>query len=566
MTTPATLVPLPSSCATRPGSLDLSQGAVIVAAPDLEAQAGLLVTWLSAPLHGRVRVYGSPAADGSAGAAGLVGGPGTGAATVELSLNASFAGKEEYRLEVSAARASIAASTTDGLVRGASTFVQLVLSASLDDGRIGACLIEDGPRFPWRGFMLDTARNFFPVDFIEKFLDLAALHRLNTFHWHLTDDQAWRLDLPGMPELAREGSKRLDTRFNVEAWKTGCYSAADVRRVVAFAALRGITVVPEIEAPGHVVALLASHPELSCAAAIAASGSGAPPRFLPEDRYGVFEDILCAGNEESFALLERILMGVAELFPGPCIHVGGDEAPKARWLACPRCRARMSELGFVTASGDPDPEALQTWFTSRLGAILAKYGKRLVGWDEILGKDAAAEGGRVLAGAEGASERRASCDPAPGGPGSATLPADAIVQSWRGYSGGFGAAQRGHDVVMSPQTRACYLDHKHLDIPTEPGQLGFCTVRDSYEFEAVPPGLDAGQEKRILGGQANLWAELLYFGRQVEYMAFPRLCAISEALWTPRKLRDFDAFAKRLPAHLSRLDLLDVNYYRGPLC
>ena len=562
MTTPASLLPLPRSFAERPGSLDLSQGAVIVAAPGLEAQAGLLLSWLSPPLHGRVRIYGSPSADGSAGPAVRVSAEAPGAATVELSLNASFAGKEEYRLEVSAGRASVAASTTEGLARGASTLAQLALSASLDDGRIGACLVEDGPRFPWRGFMLDTARNFFPVDFIEKLVDLAALHRLNTFHWHLTDDQAWRLDLPGMPELAREGSKRLDTRFNVEAWKRGSYSADDVRRVVSFAAARGITVVPEIEAPGHVVALLASHPELSCAASMAAAGGGAMPRFLPEDRYGVFEDILCAGNEESFALLERVLAGVAELFPGPYIHVGGDEAPKARWLACPRCRARMEKLGFVTASGDPDPEALQTWFTSRLGRILAGYGKRLVGWDEILGNDA----GGVVAGAEGAPLGRAFRDSVTGGPGSAALPDDAIVQSWRGYSGGLYAAQRGHDVVMSPQTRACYLDHKHLDLETEPGQLGFCTVRDSYDFEAVPPGLDPGEERHILGGQANLWSELLYFGRQVEYMAFPRLSALSEALWTPRKLRDFDAFAKRLPAHLARLDLLDVNYYRGPLC
>lgn len=563
MTTPASLLPLPRSFAEKPGSLDLSQGLVIVAGPGLEAQAGLLASWLSRPLHGRVRVYGSPAADGSAA---------PGAATVELSLNASFAGKEEYRLEVSAGRVSVAASATDGLARGASTLAELALSASLDDGRIGACLVEDGPRFPWRGFMLDTARNFFPVDFLEKLIDLAALHRLNTFHWHLTDDQAWRLDLPGMPELVREGSKRLDTRFNVEAWKRGSYSAADVRRVVDFAAVRGITVVPEIEAPGHVVALLASHPELSCAAAVAAAGggkdgtAGAMPRFLPEDRYGVFEDILCAGNEESFALLERVLVGVAGLFPGPYVHVGGDEAPKARWLACPRCRARMAELGFVSASREPDPEALQTWFTSRLGGILAKYGKRLVGWDEILGKDTAVHGGGVRAGAESVPGGLAFRGSTPGGPGGATLPADAIVQSWRGYSGGLDAAQRGHDVVMSPQTRACYLDHKHLDLPTEPGQLGFCTVRDSYEFEAVPPGLDAEQERHILGGQANLWAELLYFGRQVEYMAFPRLCALSEALWTPKKLRDFDAFAKRLPAHLARLDLLDVNYYRGPLC
>jgi hexosaminidase len=407
--------------------------------------------------------------------------------------------------------------------------------------------------------MLDTSRNFFPVGFIERLIDLASLHKLNVFHWHLTDDQAWRLDLPGLPELAREGSRRRDLRHSYEVWKEGSYSAADVRRVVAFAAARGITVVPEIETPGHALALLASHPGLSCAAAIAEAEGKAPPAFLPVDQYGVFEDILCAGNDAVFDLIEKVVEGLAGLFPGPWVHMGGDEAPKARWLSCPRCRSRMEALGLMDKTGHPDAEGLQAWFMSRVAAILARHGKRLVGWDEIL--DAEVEG---LSG-HGHDSRTAGSGDIARRKAAEGLPKDAIVASWRGYAGGLHGARLGHDVVMCPQTKACYLDHKHLDSALEPGQLGTCTVRDSYAFEPVPPGLSPEEEGHILGGQANAWSELMYFGRQVEYMVFPRLCAISEALWSPRDRRDFADFERRLPAHLARLESLGVNFYRGPL-
>jgi hexosaminidase len=439
-----------------------------------------------------------------------------------LELDASLP-SEDYVLDIAAAGARARAGSYEGAVRAASTLRQLFLS---EGPILPAMRIEDGPRFAWRGAMLDCSRNFFRVDFLERFIDLISLHKFNRFHWHLTDDQAWRLEIASHPEIAQLGSIRQDRRYGIEKLKTGSYSREDVRRVVAFAAERGIVVVPEIETPGHVLALLASHPELSC------RGAPAGGAFLPEDRYGIFEDVLCAGEEKVFDLLADIYDEVASLFPGPWVHAGGDEVLKARWSACPRCRARMEKEGLRSGDGSLDSEFLQGWFMNRVALMLAERGKRMIGWDEILG------------------------------PG---LRKDAIVMSWRGAEGGIKAAREGYDAVMSPQTNACYLDHKHLDLEEEPGNLGVCTVEDSYLFDPVPPGLSAAEGAHIQGAQANLWTEFMYFGRNVEYMAFPRLCALAEVYWSPKEKRDFDSFAKRLGAHGSRLDLLGVGRYRGPL-
>lgn len=529
---PRDLLPAVLSLKAVLGRLDLSRGLGLDPGPGCEAPAELLRTWLGKDL---------PATLGQAQVSSEGGVP-----VLRLGLEAGLglasppgapeeARREAYRLDIGPGGASLVAGRVEGLFRGAACLRQLVLSAVSGPGEglpaIAACRIEDSPRFPWRGFMLDTARNFFEPAFIERLLDLAALHRLNVFHWHLTDDQAWRLDLPGLPELARLGGRRLDRRYNVERWRTGSYSAADVGRIVAYAGARGITVVPEIETPGHVVALLASHPELSCAAAQA--GPGAPAKFSPEDRYGIFEDILCAGNDEVFALLDKVFEGLCGLFPGPWVHVGGDEAPKSRWRECPRCAKRLEALGL--GPDEAGLESLQAWFMGRVGGLLAARGKRILGWDEIL--DAGAEG-----------------------TGKAAIPADALVMSWRGYEGGAVGARRGHGVVMCPQTKACYLDHKQADRPGEAGQLGVCTLRDSWSFEPIPPGLGPEEEGRILGGQGNLWSELMYSESVVEYMAFPRLCALAEALWRPRVRGDYPAFLARLEVHKARLDRLDVNY------
>ncbi len=506
------LVPPPLSLMDAEGNFDMRGGLAVKAPPPCTEVAKALCAWLAAiPGVGHARLGGPPSG---------------GEARIELRLGlAPTAGEEAYSIMLAPGGALIEAATTKGLARGAATLWQLALS---EGSVIAACRIEDSPRFPWRGFMLDTARHFFPVETIERFLDLAALHRLSVFHWHLTDDQAWRIDLPSLPELAQAGSRRLDMRYNVPVWKAGSYSPLDVRRVVAFASARGIEVVPEIETPGHVTALLASHPELSCLGA-SAPGEGAP-RFEPADSYGVFEDILCAGNDKVFELLEKAFGDLARIFPAAFVHAGGDEAPKTRWMACPRCAGRMRELGLA----EDDHEGLQAWFMAKVAAILERHGKRMVGWDEILDSEG-------------------------------WIPPSAVVMSWRGYSGGERAARRGHGVVMCPQTAACYLDHKHLDRIEEPGQLGVCTVRDSWSFEAVPAGLGGEAAARVMGGQGNLWSELVYFGKQAEYMAFPRLCALSEALWVPAQGRDFGDFKERLAVHLGRLAALGVNHYRGPL-
>jgi hexosaminidase len=509
------LIPLPRSCEVLSGSLDLSRGFTVGARGPLAAAGRLAAAWVSEALAlcgQAVRFSASPSE----------------APVITLDLDPRLP-PEEYRLSIRPEEARIEASSHEGTVRAAATLRQLILS---EGAVLPALRIEDGPRFPWRGAMLDCARNFFRVEFLERFIDLMALHKLNRFHLHLTDDQAWRLEIASHPEIAETGSRRQDRRYGGTKIKGGSYSRDDVRRVIAYAGERGIVVVPEIETPGHALALLASRPELSCAGRAADGGP-----FLPEDRYGIFEDILCAGNDAVFDLLGEVYDEVASLFPGPWVHSGGDEVPKSRWSACPRCRARMERENLRGADGSLDPELLQAWFMNRVADMLAERGKRMLGWDEIL---------------EGASR----------GSG---LRKDAIIMSWRGPEGGVAAVRSGYEAIMSPQTKACYLDHKHLDLPEEPGNIGVCTVEDSYSFDPVAPELDRDEGSRIIGGQANIWSEFLYFGRQVEYMAFPRLCALSEVFWSPRESRDFPSFEHRLAEHGRRLDLIGVNRYRGPL-
>jgi hexosaminidase len=533
------LVPEPRRVEALGGSLDLRGGGLLRCPGELTPQGRLGASWLTEALALR-------GAAGSFSVSSLIEGasppavPDAGGPVLELRLDGALP-PEDYVLTVREGAIEARSGGREGAAHALSTLRQLVLS---EGPVLPALRIEDGPRFPWRGAMLDCCRNFFRVEFVERFIDLMALHKLNRFHWHLTDDQAWRLEIAAHPEIAELGSKRQDRRYGEERIKAGSYSRADVRRIVTYAEARGIIVVPEIETPGHAIALLSSHPELSCrgyaasghAASGHAAGGGA---FRPEDRYGIFEDVLCAGEEGSFELLGEIFDEVASLFPGPWVHAGGDEVPKARWSECPRCRARMEAEGLRDGEGRPDPELLQLWFMNRVAGMLAGRGKRMIGWDEILGKG------------EGRASR-----------GSA-LREDAIVMSWRGVEGGLRAARGGYDAIMAPQTKACYLDHKHLDLPEEPGNLGVCTVEDSYRFEPLSPELSASEGARILGGQANLWTEFMYFGRNVEYMAFPRLCALSEVFWSPREKRDFGSFERRMSIHGARLDALGVNRYRG---
>lgn len=421
-------------------------------------------------------------------------------------------GPEEYRMEIRSGSVRAEASEP----AGAFYALQTLRSMGMIYGdRAPACSIADSPRFQYRGYMLDTVRNYFEPAFIKRMIDLAALHKLNTFHWHLTDDQGWRLPVPGHPELTEIGARKVDRRYMPQVERTLFYPEDVIRDIVSYAAQRHVTVMPEVEMPGHVMALLSAHPELSCAGG----------KYQPEDRFGIFEDILCAGNDAVFDLLGDVLDQCVALFPGDTVHFGGDEVPTSRWEACPRCNDRVRKEGL------PDVTSLQGWFTRRVTGMLAARGKRSAGGDEIAGSE---------------------------------LPDNVIILAWRSAQAGIDAARKGHEVIMCPGSRACYLDHKNFDAPDEPGQLGVSTVRDSYEFEPLQ-GFDEEAARKVIGIQGNLWTELMYFGRHVEYMAFPRLSAIAETGWTPVDRKSFSGFSARLTYWGRVLDRYDVGRYRGPL-
>ncbi|MCA8960636.1 MAG: beta-N-acetylhexosaminidase [Planctomycetes bacterium] len=423
--------------------------------------------------------------------------------------HAESSAEEAYSLEIGARSVTIEASTPRGVAHATSTLLQLVESAVIDGApRLPGLRIDDAPRFPWRGMHLDVCRHFFDVGFVEHYLDLLATHRLNVFHWHLTEDQGWRLEVPRHPRLTSTSAWRDEDgeRYG------GFYTAEDVRRVVRYAADRGIEVIPEIELPGHAVAALAAFPELSC--------RGEPMPVATT--WGIFDDVYCAGNDAVFAFLADVFDVVVDLFPSERVHIGGDECPKARWQECARCRARSAAEGLTSG------EELQSWFVRRVSGLLHDRGKRLIGWDEIL------EGG---------------------------LAPDATVMSWRGTAGAIEAARSGHEVILCP-TSHCYFDYQQADSPIEPGAHGVIPLETVYAFEPVPEELDETEARLVLGGQGNVWTERMASPRDVEYMALPRMSALAEALWSPAADRDFDDFRTRLDPHLRRLDRRRVNYRR----
>jgi len=430
---------------------------------------------------------------------------------------------EAYRLNITKANITIKAASPAGAYHGLQTFRQLVLSEFKDGVLTLPCAeITDYPRFSWRGFMLDCSRYFYSVPFIKKIIDALSLHHINRFHWHLTDDQGWRLPVEKYPLLTETGSLRKDHRKTWLPPEGGFYSKDEIRDVLNYASSRHIEIIPEVDLPGHASAILASYPDLGC--------TGGP--YNVEDRFGIFEDVLCAGNDRIFDLAEAVFDTLADLFPSQWVHIGGDEVLFNRWQECPKCQKRLKLLGLEKTS------ELQSWITYRLVRMLAERGKTAIGWDEILD----------------------DCEKFP-------LPKEAIVMSWRGESGGIRGGALGHRVIMSPNTSGCYLDYKHSDDPEEPGQLfeGSASVYKSYSMAPVTPDMSEEDARKILGGQCNLWSELIYAGKIAEYMIFPRLCAIAEAVWSPREAKDFDDFSQRLTVHQKRLDVLKLNQYRGAL-
>ncbi|MGY4926087.1 beta-N-acetylhexosaminidase [Streptomyces sp. 900105755] len=392
-------------------------------------------------------------------------------------------------------------------------------------------VIEDSPRFPWRGLMLDVARHFTPKEGVLRYLDLMAAHKLNVFHFHLTDDQGWRLRIERYPRLTEVGSWRTRTKFGHRAsplWEEkphgGYYTQDDIREIVAYAAERHITVVPEIDVPGHSQAAVAAYPELGNTDVIDTTA------LSVWDSWGISPNVL-APTDNTLRFYEGVFEEVLELFPSEFIHVGGDECPKDQWRASPAAQARIKELGLA------DEDALQSWFIGHFAKWLSARGRRLIGWDEIL------EGGI----AEGAA-----------------------VSSWRGYGGGIAAARAGHDVVMCPE-QYVYLDHRQAGGADEPVPIGYVrTLEDVYRFEPVPVELDESQARRILGTQANVWTEVMEDHARVDYQAFPRLAAFAEVAWSTLPApgeRDFAGFERRMAAHYRRLDALGVAYRppAGPL-
>jgi len=464
-------------------------------------------------------------------------------------------GKEGYRLVSDARGVTITAAEPAGLFYGVQTLRQMLPADIYRNARVGrdwtlpAVRIEDQPRFGWRGSHLDTARHFMPKNFVLKHLELLAQNKMNVFHWHLTDDQGWRIEIKRFPLLTRVGAWRSETQLTPRPGDPpglrydgqphgGYYTQEDIREVVAYAAARHITVVPEIEMPGHALAAIAAYPELG----------NQPDKKLPVGReWGVITQVF-SPEENTVRFLQQVMDEVLTLFPSQYIHVGGDECPKTEWAHSPAALARMKTLKLVSAettlediqnhkdaqgkpAEHPALHQLQSWFIGQMDIYLAKQGRRLIGWDEIL------EGG---------------------------LAQGATVMSWRGEEGGLKAASAGHDVVMTPE-RDTYLDYAQIPANTpgyrEPaGARAVNTLDHVYAYEPLPASMPPALAKHVLGSQAQLWTEYMKGPREVEYMAWPRLLAMAEVLWTPKPLKDYAKFQQRLPSSLQRLDAQDVNY------
>ncbi|HET9381182.1 MAG TPA: beta-N-acetylhexosaminidase [Streptomyces sp.] len=441
------------------------------------------------------------------------------------------AGEESYRLTVAADGVDLVGGGPAGLFWGAQTLRQLLGPDAFRRAplpgrtwRLPLTDVRDAPRFGWRGLMLDVARHFTPKDGVLRHLDLMAAHKLNVLHLHLTDDQGWRIEIRRYPNLTGTGSWRSRTKFGHRAsplWDDrphgGHYTQDDIREIVAYAAERHITVVPEIDVPGHSQAAIAAYPELGNTDVVDTTA------LTVWDTWGISPNVL-APADHTLRFYEGVFEEVLDLFPSRFIHVGGDECPKDQWRRSAAAQARMRELSL------PDEDALQAWFTAHFDTWLTARGRRLIGWDEIL------EGGL-----------------APG----------AAVSSWRGHRGGVEAARSGHDVVMCPEQQV-YLDHRQDAGPDEPVPIGYVrTLEDVYRFEPVPPELGPDEARHVLGTQANVWTEVMEDQGRVDYQVFPRLVALAEVAWSPLPApaeRDYADFERRMAVHYRRLDALGVAY------
>lgn len=429
---------------------------------------------------------------------------------------------EAYLLSIDSKKVEIKASSQEGFFYGFLTLLQLFPDTIEKEKEyiLPALSIKDWPEFSWRGAHLDVCRHFYSVEFIKKYIDQLARHKMSVFHWHLTEDQAWRIEIKKYPKLTSIGSKRKETivakNFDPYIGDSteygGFYSQEEIKDIVKYATDRFITIVPEIELPGHALAAIAAYPNLSCTG----------EQLEVATTWGVFPDVYCAGNDSVFTFLQDVLDEVIELFPSKYLHIGGDECPKTRWETCQKCQTRMKTEGLA------NEHELQSYFIKRIEKYLLTKGRNIIGWDEIL------EGG---------------------------LAPNASVMSWRGEEGGIEAANQNHYVVMTPG-KPCYFDHYQTENrDSEPLAIGgYNSLKSVYLYNPIPKQLPEAKHKYILGAQANVWTEYMPNSDHVEYMLFPRLCALSEVVWTAKKNKNFEDFEKRMERHYKRLDSWKINY------
>lgn len=436
-----------------------------------------------------------------------------------LAVDSTMGHPEGYKLQITPEKVLLTGGSEAGVFYGIQTIHKAL--PILKDGKVAAALpagtVTDFPRFRYRGFMIDVGRHFFPVSYLKQMIDLMALHNINYFHWHLTEDQGWRIEIKKYPKLTEIGSKRDSTIIDWETKKfdgkphSGFYTQDEAREIVRYAADRFITVVPEIDLPGHTTAALASYPELGC--------TGGPYKVLCS--FGVFPDVLCAGNDQTLQFTKDVLDEIMDIFPSEYIHIGGDECPKSRWEKCPKCQAKIKELGIKALPKHSKENQLQTYFMSELEKEINAHGRRMLGWDEVL------EGG---------------------------LTPNSTIMSWRGIQGGIEAARQHHDVIMTPIQRL-YFSNPRINKMT-----GFEWMNRVYNFEPVPAELTDAEKKFVIGTQGCIWTEWTADSTKMEWQILPRMAALSEIQWTLPEHKNFERFMERLSEMLKIYSSLDYGY------
>ncbi|MBR4128081.1 MAG: family 20 glycosylhydrolase [Bacteroidaceae bacterium] len=444
--------------------------------------------------------------------------------SIRLALGVDNENKEAYLMTIEAGQVGITGASEAGVFYGIQTLRKSLPKVKTSVVELPAANIYDYPRFSYRGAHFDVSRHFFPVDSVKRFIDMLALHNINRFHWHLTDDQGWRIEIKKYPELTTVASYRPETVIGRNSGEydgtphSGFYTQDEARDIVAYAAERHITVIPEIDLPGHMQAALTAYPHLGC--------TGGP--YEVWKMWGVSENVLCAGNDETLRFIEDIFTEIIDIFPSEYIHVGGDECPKVRWTACPKCQKRIKQLGIKGDAKHTKEEYLQSYVINHAEKFLNSKGRQIIGWDEIL------EGG---------------------------LAPNATVHAWRGFGEAIEAARQGHNVIMSPTTFMYFDYYQTKDTENEPLAIGgYLPLEKVYSFEPIPEGLTAAEQKHIIGVQANLWTEYMSTYSHVEYMELPRMAALAEVQWTMPNWRNYESFLDRIPQMVKTYDMKGYNY------